>query len=271
MERSPKPIASCAMPASEGMIIKTNSEIVEKARKGVMEFLLINHPLDCPICDQGGECDLQDQAMYYGKGSTRFEDNKRAVSDKDMGPLIKTTMTRCIHCTRCVRFANEIAGVEDLGAVGRGENVEITTYLEKAVKSELSGNLVDLCPVGALTSKPYAFIARPWELNKVESIDVMDALGSNIRIDSRDGKVLRVLPRLNESINEEWISDKSRYAVDGLSKQRLDSPYLKINGKLSKVSWNEAFDYIKNNLKKLSPDQCAAIIGNQADNEAIYS
>ena len=271
MERSPKPIASCAMPASEGMVIRTNSEMVEKARKGVMEFLLINHPLDCPICDQGGECDLQDQALYYGKGSTRFEDNKRAVSDKNMGPLIKTTMTRCIHCTRCVRFANEIAGVEDLGAVGRGENVEITTYLEKAVQSELSGNLVDLCPVGALTSKPYAFIARPWELNKVESIDVMDALGSNIRIDSRDGKVLRVLPRLNESINEEWISDKTRYAIDGLSKQRLDCPYLKINGKLSKVSWDDAFSFIKENLNKFSPNQCAAIIGNQADNEAIFS
>ncbi len=270
MERSPKPIASCAMPASEGMIIKTNSEMVEKARKGVMEFLLINHPLDCPICDQGGECDLQDQALYFGKGVTRYENKKRAVSDKNMGPLIKTTMTRCIHCTRCVRFANEVAGVDDLGAIGRGENVEITTYLEKAVDTELSGNLVDLCPVGALTSKPYAFIARPWELNKVESIDVLDGLGSNIRVDSRDGKVLRILPRLNESINEEWISDKTRYAVDGLSKQRLNSPYLKINGKLTKVSWGEAFSFLKENISKYSPQECSAIIGNQVDNESIF-
>ena len=271
MERSPKPIASCAMPAADGMIIKTNTEMVKKARKGVMEFLLINHPLDCPICDQGGECDLQDQAMFFGKGFSRFDNPKRAVTDKNMGPLIKTTMTRCIHCTRCVRFANEVAGVDDLGATGRGENVEITTYLEKAINSELSGNLVDLCPVGALTSKPYAFSARPWELLKTETIDVMDAVGSNIRIDSRDGKVLRVLPRINEDINEEWISDKTRYAIDGLSKQRLDVPYIKINGKLQKSTWKEAFDHINCILKNTQPNECAAVIGDQVDCESIYS
>ena len=271
MERSPKPIASCAMPASDGMIIKTSSEMVEKARKGVMEFLLINHPLDCPICDQGGECDLQDQALYFGKGETRFENSKRAVSDKNMGPLIKTTMTRCIHCTRCVRFANEVAGVEDLGATGRGENVEISTYLEKAVTSELSGNLVDLCPVGALTSKPYQFVARPWELTKTESVDVMDAIGSNIRIDSRDGKVLRILPKNNESINEEWISDKSRYAIDGLSKQRLDTPFVKINNKLQRVSWDEAFEVINSKISKISNENFLGVVGNQVENEAIFA
>ena len=271
MERSPKPIASCAMPASDGMIIKTSSEMVEKARKGVMEFLLINHPLDCPICDQGGECDLQDQALYFGKGETRFENSKRAVSDKNMGPLIKTTMTRCIHCTRCVRFANEVAGVEDLGATGRGENVEISTYLEKAVTSELSGNLVDLCPVGALTSKPYQFVARPWELTKTESVDVMDAIGSNIRIDSRDGKVLRILPKNNESINEEWISDKSRYAIDGLSKQRLDTPFIKINNKLQRVSWDEAFEVIISKISNISNENCVGIVGNQVENESIFA
>ena len=271
MERSPKPIASCAMPASDGMIIKTSSEMVEKARKGVMEFLLINHPLDCPICDQGGECDLQDQALYFGKGETRFENSKRAVSDKNMGPLIKTTMTRCIHCTRCVRFANEVAGVEDLGATGRGENVEISTYLEKAVTSELSGNLVDLCPVGALTSKPYQFVARPWEQNRTVAVDVMDAIGSNIRIDSRDGKVLRILPKNNESINEEWISDKSRYAIDGLSKQRLDTPFIKINNKLQRVSWDEAFEVINSKISQISNENCVGVVGNQVENEAIFA
>ena len=271
MERSPKPIASCAMPASDGMVIKTNTEMVKKARKGVMEFLLINHPLDCPICDQGGECDLQDQAMFFGKGVSRFDNPKRAVTDKNMGPLIKTTMTRCIHCTRCVRFANEVAGVNDLGAIGRGEKVEITTYLEKAIDSELSGNLVDLCPVGALTSKPYAFAARPWELTKTETIDAMDAVGSNIRVDSRDGKVLRVLPRINEDINEEWISDKTRYAIDGLSKQRLDVPYIKINGKLQKSTWKNAFEQISLMLNEIAPKECAAVIGEQIDCESIYS
>tara|TARA_B100002051_G_scaffold94225_1_gene90030 strand:+ start:1255 stop:3285 length:2031 start_codon:yes stop_codon:yes gene_type:complete len=271
LENSPKPIASCAMPASSGMVIKTNSSMVKDARKGVMEFLLINHPLDCPICDQGGECDLQDQAMFFGKGSSRFNDAKRAVSDKNMGPLIKTTMTRCIHCTRCVRFANEVAGVENFGAIGRGENVEITTYLEKAVVSELSGNLVDLCPVGALTSKPYSFLARPWELTKTETIDVMDAVGCNIRVDSRDGKVLRVLPRINEDINEEWISDKSRYAIDGLSKQRLDIPYVKVKNKLLPSSWDDAFKNIKAKLSSISSNQVAAIIGDQTDTESIFA
>ncbi|MEK9926229.1 MAG: NADH-quinone oxidoreductase subunit NuoG, partial [Alphaproteobacteria bacterium] len=224
MERAPKPIASCAMPAGEGMVIRTDTDRVKKARQGVMEFLLINHPLDCPICDQGGECDLQDQDMGYGLDGSRYAENKRAVEDKNMGPLISTTMTRCIHCTRCVRFATEVAGVPDLGAIGRGEAVEITTYLKKTLASELSANVIDLCPVGALTSKPYAFTARPWELSKTESIDVMDALGSNIRIDARGSQVMRVLPRLNEDINEEWISDKTRYAIDGLRRQRLDQP-----------------------------------------------
>ncbi len=225
-EKAPKPIASCAMPVMDGMVIKTNTPTVKKARNGVMEFLLINHPLDCPICDQGGECDLQDQAMAYGYDRTRYEENKRAVPDKIMGPLIKTVMTRCIHCTRCIRFATEIAGVEELGATGRGENMEVGTYVEKALTSELSGNLIDLCPVGALTSKPYAFAARPWELRKTESVDVMDAVGSNIRVDARGGEVMRVLPRLNEDVNEEWISDKTRFAYDGLKRQRLDRPYV---------------------------------------------
>ncbi len=225
MERSPKPIASCAMPVGEGMVIRTNTPLVKKAREGVMEFLLINHPLDCPICDQGGECDLQDQAMAFGAGLSRYSENKRAVKDKSLGPLVATNMTRCIHCTRCVRYATEIAGIEELGATGRGEHLEIGTYVEKALTSELSGNIIDLCPVGALTSKPYAFAARPWELTRTESIDVMDALGSNIRVDSRGDEVMRVLPVLNDDINEEWISDKTRFACDGLRLQRLDTPY----------------------------------------------
>ena len=222
MEKSPKPIASCAMPAAEGMNIKTNTELVKKARQGVMEFLLINHPLDCPICDQGGECDLQDQALHYGFDKSRYEENKRAVKNKYMGPLVSTIMTRCIHCTRCVRFSTEIAGVDDIGLLGRGENAEITTYLEKTIESELSGNVIDLCPVGALTNKPYAFQSRPWELKKTESVDVFDGMGASIRIDSKGKNVLRVLPRLNEEINEEWINDKTRFAIDGLSRQRLD-------------------------------------------------
>ena len=226
VERAPKPVASCAMPVGEGMVIKTDTETVKKARNGVMEFLLINHPLDCPICDQGGECDLQDQAMAYGFDRSRYEENKRAVKEKYMGPLIKTIMTRCIHCTRCVRFATEIGGVEDIGLLGRGEHAEIST-LEKAVDSELSGNLVDVCPVGALTSKPYAFTARSWELDKTYSVDALDAVGSNIRIDTRGREVMRVLPRLHEDINEEWISDKTRYACDGLGRQRLDRPYVR--------------------------------------------
>ncbi|MDC3174138.1 NADH-quinone oxidoreductase subunit NuoG, partial [Candidatus Pelagibacter sp.] len=231
MEKSPKPVASCAMPATEGMNIKTNTPLVEKARKGVMEFLLVNHPLDCPVCDQGGECDLQDQSMFYGVDKSRFKENKRFVPEKNMGPLIKTQMTRCIHCTRCVRFATEVAGVPEIGAIGRGEDMQITTYLEQSMQSELSANVVDLCPVGALTSKPYVFEARPWELKKTETIDVMDAIGSNIRVDTYDWEVKRVLPIINEDINEEWISDKTRYACDGLLHQRLDIPFIKYNGK----------------------------------------
>jgi NADH-quinone oxidoreductase subunit G len=228
----PKPQASCALPAAEGQEIITNSPMVQKARQGVMEFLLINHPLDCPICDQGGECDLQDQSMGYGRDASRYGENKRAVEEKFMGPLVKTVMTRCIQCTRCVRFITEVAGVPEIGLISRGEDVEITTYLDAAVTSELSANIIDLCPVGALTSKPYAFNARPWELTKTESVDVMDALGSAIRVDSRGPAVLRVLPRTNDAVNEEWISDKTRYAVDGLARQRLDKPYVREGGKL---------------------------------------
>ena len=245
IEKSRKPVASCAMPVSEGMNIKTNTELVEKARKGVMEFLLVNHPLDCPVCDQGGECDLQDQSMFYGIDKTRYKENKRYVPEKYMGPLIKTHMTRCIHCTRCIRFATEIAGVEELGAIGRGEDMQITTYLEKTMESELSANVIDLCPVGALTSKPYVFEARPWELKKTESVDVMDAVGSNIRIDTYGWEVKRVLPKINEDINEEWISDKTRYACDGLKNQRLDTPFFKKNGKFEKIEWKDALDILK--------------------------
>ena len=269
MEKAPKPIASCAMPAGEGMVIHTDTPKVEKARKGVMEFLLINHPLDCPICDQGGECDLQDQAMGYGMDRSRYLENKRAVKDKYMGPIIKTIMTRCIHCTRCVRFAEEIAGVPTLGALGRGENMEITTYLESAMNSEMSGNVIDLCPVGALTSKPYAFNARPWELRKTESIDVMDAVGSNIRVDTRGNEVLRVLPRINEEINEEWIADKTRYACDGLRRQRLDRPYIRKGGRLQPASWQEAFAAAAAKLTGTRPEKIAAIVGDQADAEAM--
>ncbi len=262
MDKSRKPIASCAMPAAEGMNIKTNTQMVEKARKGVMEFLLANHPLDCPVCDQGGECDLQDQSLYYGVDKSRFSENKRFVSEKYMGPLIKTQMTRCIHCTRCVRFATEIAGVPEIGAIGRGENMEITTYLEKSMESELSGNVIDLCPVGALTSKPYAFSARPWELKKTESIDVLDAVGSNIRVDTYGWEVKRILPRLNENINEEWISDKTRYSCDGLLKQRLDTPYIKVDNKLIKSSWDDAIDII---IKKLNETESSQIAGHLGD------
>src|SRR5690349_76700 len=270
-EKAPKPIASCAMPVAEGMVIKTDTPMVKKARNGVMEFLLINHPLDCPICDQGGECDLQDQAMAYGFDRGRFEENKRAVKDKDFGPLIKTSMTRCIHCTRCVRFATEIAGVEELGATGRGESMEIGTYVEKALTSELSGNMIDLCPVGALTSKPYAFVARPWELRKTESVDVLDAVGSNIRVDSRGGEVLRVLPRVNEAINEEWISDKTRFACDGLVRQRLDRPYVRREGRLRPASWPEAFAAIAERLKGMPGSKIAAIAGDLIDAEAMLA
>ena len=269
MERSPKPIASCAMPVAEGMIIRTNTPAVQKMRKGVMEFLLINHPLDCPICDQGGECDLQDQAMAYGWDRSRYHENKRAVKDKDFGPLIKTIMTRCIHCTRCVRFATEVAGVPELGATGRGENTEIGTYVQHALTSELSGNMIDLCPVGALTNSPYAFHARSWELKKTESVDVMDALGSNIRVDARGPEVMRILPRLNEDVNEEWISDKTRFACDGLRRQRLDKPYVRTDGKLKPATWAEAFGAVAAAAKGLSGSQIAAIAGDLADCESM--
>ncbi len=271
MEKSPKPIASCAMPATEGMNIKTNTASVEKARKGVMEFLLANHPLDCPVCDQGGECDLQDQSMYYGVDKSRFVENKRYVKEKYMGPLIKTQMTRCIHCTRCVRFATEVAGVPEIGAIGRGENMEITTYLEKAMESELSANVIDLCPVGALTSKPYAFEARPWELKKTESIDVMDAVGSNIRVDTYNWEVKRILPRLNNDINEEWISDKTRYSCDGLLKQRLDVPYIKKNNKLQKTTWDEAISLLVEKIKSTNPDEIGGHIGDMVNLENALS
>ena len=267
MEKSPKPIASCAMPAAEGMNIKTNTALVEKARKGVMEFLLANHPLDCPVCDQGGECDLQDQSLYYGVDKSRFVENKREVSEKYMGPLIKTQMTRCIHCTRCVRFATEVAGVPEIGAIGRGENMQITTYLEKSIESELSANVIDLCPVGALTSKPYAFEARPWELKKTESIDVMDAVGSNIRVDTYNWEVKRILPRLNNDINEEWISDKTRYSCDGLLKQRLDVPYIKKNNKLQKSNWDEAIEIIIKKIEETQPNEIAGHIGDMVNLE----
>lgn len=267
----PKPAASCAMPAAEGMAVHTNTPRVKKAREGVMEFLLVNHPLDCPICDQGGECDLQDQAMAYGVGKSRLKDTKRAVGEKYMGPLIKTHMTRCIHCTRCIRFATDIAGVEELGAVGRGEHMEIVSYLEKSLTSELSGNVVDLCPVGALTSKPYAYKARPWELVKTESIDVLDAVGSNIRIDSKGKEVMRILPRLNEALNEEWISDKTRYACDGLKVQRLDRPYVKRNGKLVPATFEEAYHNIAEKFRSLDPKNIAAIAGDMADCESLFA
>ncbi len=264
----PKPQASCALPAAEGQIIKTNSAMVKKAREGVMEFLLINHPLDCPICDQGGECDLQDQSVAYGRGSSRYPENKRAVTEKYMGPIVKTVMTRCIQCTRCIRFAEEVAGIEEIGAIGRGENMQITSYLERAVTSELSGNVVDLCPVGALTSKPYAFEARPWELKKTSSIDVMDAVGTNIRLDSRGRAVLRALPRINEDVNEEWASDKTRHAVDGLTHSRLDKPYVRRGGTLEAVGWAEAFAAI---AAANAGASVAVLSGDQVDCETMFA
>ena len=270
LEKSPKPIASCAMPAAEGMNIKTNTSLVEKSRKGVMEFLLANHPLDCPVCDQGGECDLQDQSMFYGIDKSRFKENKRLVPEKYMGPLIKTQMTRCIHCTRCVRFATEVAGVTELGAIGRGENMQITTYLEKAMESELSANVIDLCPVGALTSKPYVFEARPWELKKTESIDVMDAIGSNIRIDTYGWEVKRILPKINDDINEEWISDKTRYACDGLKNQRLDTPYFKEGDEFKKISWKNAYEILVKKINKTSPKKIACFTGDLTNMETMY-
>jgi len=265
----PKPQASCALPAADNQEIFTNTPMVQKARQGVMEFLLINHPLDCPICDQGGECDLQDQSMGYGRDDTRYEENKRAVEEKYMGPLIKTVMTRCIQCTRCVRFVTEIAGVPDIGLISRGEDVEITTYLDKAVASELSANVIDLCPVGALTSKPYAFNARPWELKKTETVDVMDALGSAIRVDVRGPAVLRVLPRVNDEINEEWISDKTRYACDGLGRQRLDRPFVRVGGKLQPATWGEALDAVAARIKASTPERVGVIAGDLQDAESM--
>lgn len=272
VEKAPKPVASCAMPAGEGMVVKTTTEKVKKAREGVMEFLLLNHPLDCPICDQGGECDLQDQSMAYGRGSGRTKEHRRAVKEKYMGPLVSTVMTRCIHCTRCVRFVDEVAGTPVLGGVNRGENTEITTYVESAINSELSGNIVDLCPVGALTSKPYKFKARPWELRKTESIDVMDALGSNIRVDSRGKEVMRILPRLHEDINEEWINDKTRHVADGLTKRRLDKPYVRgADGKLKAVSWAEAFAAVKAGLAGKDGSKIAALAGDLTCVESMVS
>jgi NADH-quinone oxidoreductase subunit G len=279
VEGMPKPVASCAMgvsdlrPGRDGTppTIHTDNEMVRQAREGVLEFLLVNHPLDCPICDQGGECDLQDQTMAYGFDAGRYADNKRAVEEKYLGPLISTYMTRCIHCTRCIRFMTEVAGVEELGAIGRGEDMEITTYLEHGMMSELSGNVVDLCPVGALTSKPYAFVSRPWELSKVDSIDVMDALGSAIRVDSRDREVLRILPRVNDAVNEEWISDKTRHVWDGLRTQRLDRPYVRRNGKLEPATWDEAFAAIAAKLAGLDGKRFAAIVGDLAALEETYA
>src|SRR5947207_1339165 len=279
LKGSPKPVASCAWgvrdcrpgPKGEPPEIRTKTPMVRKAREGVMEFLLINHPLDCPICDQGGECDLQDQAMAYGVDSSRFKENKRAVEDKYVGVLVKTIMNRCIHCTRCVRFMTEVAGVPELGAIGRGEDTEITTYLEQAMTSELQGNVVDLCPVGALSSKPYAFAARPWELGKTSSIDVMDAVGSAIRVDTRGREVMRILPRVNEAVNEEWISDKTRHAVDGLRTQRLDRPYIREGGKLRPASWPEAFAVVGAKMSRLDGRRIGAIGGDLAAIEEMFA
>ena len=276
---SPKPVASCAWgvrdcrPGRNGEPpeVNTRTAMVKKAREGVMEFLLINHPLDCPICDQGGECDLQDQAMAYGVDASRYKENKRAVEEKYIGPLVKTIMTRCIHCTRCIRFSTEVAGVPELGAIGRGEDMEITTYLEQAMTSELQSNVVDLCPVGALTNKPYAFAARPWELNKTQSIDVMDALGSAIRIDTRGREVMRILPRRNDDVNEEWISDKTRHVVDGLRTQRLDQPYFRENGRLRPASWKEAFALIAGKVKAITGDRIGAVVGDLAGAEEMHA
>ena len=264
----PKPQASCALPAADNQVIRTDSEMVKKAREGVMEFLLINHPLDCPICDQGGECDLQDQSVAYGRGASRYHEHKRAVTEKYMGPLIKTVMTRCIHCTRCVRFSEEVAGVDEIGALYRGETMQITTYLEHAAKHELSANVIDLCPVGALTSRPYAFEARPWELKKTLGIDVSDAVGANIRIDARGREVLRVLPRINDDVNEEWISDKARYMCEGLTRRRLDRPWIRREGKLVAATWDEAFAAVA----KIKPGaSIAAVAGDLLDCETMFA
>lgn len=271
VEKSPKPVASCAMPAGPGMKIKTDTPLVKKAREGVMEFLLINHPLDCPICDQGGECDLQDQALIFGSDKSRFVEPKRAVDDKNLGPLVKTVMTRCIHCTRCVRFASEVAGVPDMGITGRGRDSEVGTYVEKLLVSEMSGNIIDLCPVGALTSKPYAFTARSWELKSTESIDVSDALGANVRVDSRGTEVMRIVPRLNEEVNEEWISDKARFQYDGLKRQRLNTPMVKGPDGLKPVSWSEALGAAAEALQGAKGNEIKAIAGKLADAESMLA
>lgn len=275
IEKQVKPVAACAMPVMKGWRVKTNSDLTRKAREGVMEFLLVNHPLDCPICDQGGECDLQDQSMAFGSDRSRFVDinysGKRAVEDKDIGPLIKTVMTRCIHCTRCIRFASEVAGIDDLGTTGRGNDMQVGTYVEKMFLSELSGNIIDLCPVGALTSKPYAFVARPWETRRTDSIDVLDAVGSNIVISHRTGEVLRILPRVNEEINEEWLSDKARFSYDGLKRQRLITPMIKVNGKLDAVNWEDALLTVAQAVPNISSNKCAAIAGKLADAEALVA
>jgi len=266
----PKPQASCALPAADGQTIRTDTAMVKKAREGVMEFLLINHPLDCPICDQGGECDLQDQAMAYGRSFTRYEENKRAIDDKYMGPVIKTSMTRCIQCTRCIRFSSEVAGVEEIGMLYRGEDSQITTYLERTVSSELAGNLADVCPVGALLQKPQIFESRPWELRRVPGIDVMDAVGSNIRLDVRQRQVMRILPRINEDVNEEWISDKTRHHVDALVRNRLDRPWVREKGKLKEASWSDALQLFAKRLKKAG-GKVAAVAGDLLDAETMYA
>jgi NADH-quinone oxidoreductase subunit G len=271
IEKMPKPVASCGQPVADGMIIKTDTETVRKARRGVMEFLLINHPLDCPICDQGGECDLQDEAVSYGRDYSRYDENKRAAAQPDWGPLVKTTMTRCIHCTRCIRFSTEVAGVAELGATARGESMQVGTYIEKALSSELSGNIIDLCPVGALTSKPYAFTARPWELRKTDSVDVLDALGAAIRVDARGADVLRILPRLNDDVNEEWLGDKSRFAVDGLKRRRLDRCWARENGKLRQVTWEAAFATLADRVKSTPSSRIGAITGDLCDVESMFA
>ncbi len=267
----PKPFASCAYPVADGMVVHTDTPMVRAARRGVMEFLLINHPLDCPICDQGGECDLQDQAVGYGGDHSRYGEAKRAVVNPDLGPLVKTIMTRCIHCTRCIRFSTEIAGVSEMGATSRGESMAVGTYVEKALSSELSGNLIDICPVGALTSKPYAFVARPWELKKTDSVDVLDAVGAAIRVDTRGAEVLRILPRLNEDVNEEWLADKSRFALDGLKRRRLDTPWIKRDGKMVRASWPDAFAAIEAKLVGVSGDRIGAIAGDLCDAESMVA
>ena len=269
VEKAPKPVASCAYPVADGMVVRTDTPTIREARRGVMEFLLMNHPLDCPICDQGGECDLQDQAMGYGRDSSRYAENKRAVKDKYLGPLVKTVMNRCIHCTRCIRFSTEVAGVSELGATARGENMEVGTYVEKALTSELSGNIIDLCPVGALTSKPYSYIARPWELRKVDSIDVLDATGTNISVDSRGNEVLRILPRVNDDVNEEWMADKGRFSFDGLKRRRLDRPWVRRDGQLRPASWAEAFGAIAERLRGLTGDRIGAVAGDLCDAESM--